>query len=108
MLKKSCLNLEKQFARTLLDPVTNATMVATVSITNVVMAIRSVGSVVDRLPCSPAHSSLVDIKSKFPIAMAIGTPRILIVQTRNSRGEPIESSQVNARVWVTNLLGKKV
>ena len=107
-LKKSCLTLEKQFANASLDPVTNATMVATIGITDVIMAIRSVGSVEDKLPCSPDHCSLVDINSKFPIGMAVSTPRTLIVQTHNSKGKPMESGQVRVRAWVTNQSGKKV
>ena len=72
-------------------------MVAMVSVTDVVMAIKSVGSIADKLSCSPVHSSLVDINSKFLIGIPIGTPRTLVVQTRNSRAEPIESGHVKVR-----------
>ena len=106
VLKNSCSDLERQFANTSLDPVANATMVARVRIADVITAIGSIGSVEEALPCSPSHSSLLSINDKLPIGITMGTSCTLIVQTHNSRGEPVETGKV--RAWVTTQSGKRV
>ena len=108
VLKNFCLNLESQFANTFLDPVANSSMVATVNIADIIAAIGNVGSVEERLPCSPGLSSLVGINSNFPIGITMGCPHTLIVQTCTSENEPMETGQLEVRAWVTNELRRRV
>ena len=64
--------------------------------------VYSVGSVEEKLPCSPAHCRLVGINKMFSIDIGIvaGVRRTLIVQTRNRRGEPMQTGQVKVKAWV--------
>ena len=102
------MKLEGQFSKALLGPATSPTLVATVSSVDVITAISSLGSVDERLPCSPSHSGLVGINTNFPIGINKDANCTLILQTLNSRGEPMGTGQVSVKAWLTDLSGRKV
>ena len=101
VMKDSCLSLKKRFASASLDPVDSVPMAASVNVEDAISAVGNVGSVEERLPCSPSHCSLVGINKKFSIGIAAGAQRVLIVQTRNKRGEPMKAGEVNVKAWVS-------
>ena len=108
VLKKSCTNLERHSAKALLYPAASPPVVASVHTADIITAISNLGSVEERLPCSPSHSGLVGINTKFPIGITKDGKRTLILQTRNSRGEPMETGQVSVRAWLTDQSGRRV
>ena len=107
-LKHSCFNLQKQLARVSLTPVASPFVIATISTVDAAAAMSTIGFVKEKLLCSPSHSSLVGINTKFPIGIAKGAKRTLVLQTRNSRGEPMEDGPVDVRAWLADRLGRKV
>ena len=86
VLKKSCTNLERRSAKALLSLATSPPVVAGVHTAEIITAISSLGSVEERLPCSPSHSGLVGINTKFPIGITKDGKCTLILQTRNRQG----------------------
>ena len=67
VLTHSCVTLNSRFATASPDPVDSAPMEAIVNMEGVISAVSSVGSVHEKMPCSPAHCSLVGINKKFSI-----------------------------------------
>ena len=108
VLKQSCTNLERRSAKALLGRATSPPVVASVHTADITTAISSLGSVEERLPCSPSHSGLVGINTKFPIGITKDGKRTLILQTRNSRGEPMVTGQDSVRAWLTDQSGRRV
>ena len=108
VLKQSCRNLEKHSAKALLNLASSPPVVASVHTADIITAISSLGAVEERLPCSPSHSRLVGINTKFPIGITKDGKRTLILQTHNSRGEPMGTGQVSVRAWLTDQSGRRV
>ena len=108
VVKQACSKLEGQFAKASLVPVASPTIVASVSTAGIITAISSLGSLEEMLPCSPSHSGLVGINTKFPISITKDGKRTLILQTRNSRGEPMGTGPVSVRAWLTDRSGRRV
>ena len=108
VLKQACSKLEGKFAKASLVPASSPSIVASVSTAGLIKAICSLGSVEERLPCSPSHSGLVGINTKFPIGITKDVKRTLILQVRNSRGEPLGTGQARVNAWLTDKSGRRV
>ena len=108
ILKQSCFNLLKRFGKVSLTPVASPSMIVSISTVDVASVMSRIGFVKEKLLCSPSHSSLVGINTMFPIGIAKDARRTLILQTRNSRGEPMLDGQVDVRAWLTDQQGRKV
>ena len=108
VLKQACSKLEGQFTKASLVPATSPSIVASVSTTDIIAAMNSFGSIEEKLPCSPSHSGLVDINTKFPIGIAKDAKCTVMLQTRNSRGEPMQTGQVSVMAWVIDKSGRRV
>ena len=108
VLKQACSKLQGQFTKASLVPATSPVIVASVSTTDIIAAINSFGSIEEKLPCSPRHSGLVGINTKFPIGITKDAKCTFILQTRNSRGEPLGTGQVSVLAWVMDKSGRRV
>ena len=108
VLKQASSKLEGQFTKASLVPATSPTIVASVNTTDIIAAMNSFGSVEERIPYSPSLSGLVGINTKFPISITKDAKCTFILQTRNSRGEPMGTGQVSVLAWVMDKSGRRV